>query len=166
MNIEKKGISKSKTASILNELPEGTNKEVVRIAELRIHGKDALDIAEELGLSVQEVVAMADTKEYYQAEQMVMRYLGKTYSNKVIALYGEGLDVLGDILASPEATDKNKLSAFNTIAKLMIANAEVVKHKEKGEHSHDDKALEGLSMEDLNKYSKFTKEAEDVDVKD
>ena len=101
MNIEKKGISKSKTASILNELPEGTNKEVVRIAELRIHGKDALDIAEELGLSVQEVVAMADTKEYYQAEQMVMRYLGKTYSNKVIALYGEGLDVLGDILASP-----------------------------------------------------------------
>ena len=157
---EKKYLEQKKVKSIVREIPvlEG-NEYLVRIAELTLHSCDVLTIAEELRMTVPEVIAAKETVEYFKAEQAVSRHLGKSVANKVKVLLDKGLDVIGEILDSDEVTYKDKLNAFNAVAKQVQALTPINDEGKIPQKSVDELALEGLDDTSLNQLSALTEEA-------
>ena len=152
-------LSTKKINSIVAELPETAySKELVRIAELSLHNYDVYAIAEDLGMTIPEVISLRETVDYYKAEQAVSRHLGQTVANKLKVLLNDGLDVMGGILADAESSDKDKIAAFRAIANQVKVSQATPKDNPVAKTA-DQRTIESMDDEGLNRLSALTEEA-------
>ena len=85
-------LSTRKINSIVAELPETAYaKELIRMAELTLHNYDVYAIAEDLGMTIPEVVSLRETVDYFKAEQAVSRHVGQTVANKLKVLLDDSV---------------------------------------------------------------------------
>ena len=165
-NPEESKLSRRKINSIVAELPESTYaKELIRIAELTIYNYDVFDIARDLNMTIPEVVGLRETVDYYKAEQAVSRHMGQAVANKIKVLLSDGLEAMGEILLGEESSDKDKISAFKAITsqiKITQPNTQVGSE----EKTADQKTIDSMDNEGLNRLSALTEEAQQHNEQD
>lgn len=156
---ERTGINSRTYKSAASELAYSADSRlIISIAELTVKGVDILEISRITKLTTDEIIALRGTQDYLMAEQGIHSYMAKSVANKVATLLGLGLDAIEDVLTSEESTDKDKISAFNSIVKHVKIKDESAEKIDK-----DTLFLEEQDDDYLNELSAMTSEAGGLD---